>query len=375
MYDIDFIKTRTIPILPENPENASYEIFNNLVKAHINKNVYTLTEVKLNEKEQEDYRIVKENIIEEINFAINESNSIDSLNKTLNNINQELHLKLTEEGYKKIFYLLYLEFLGLWKLEPLLQDPLIKKFICKNNDFVYVLHQFYGPLKTNILIDDSDFTRIERKLSIMNEEQKINFKLVLENNNLEISKRPLETPLSLLQNKQATPEMLALLWILIEYRKPLLFTDDFLNIANFFLPPETRVLTNTDLNINKDVTYSFGGKSGDEDFVLLNNVDYQGQASKIMVSKNISEKYFSFFIENKVILKIIERGSEILAVQENKIKNSIFLNTKELEKELSLRAKLLTILQKNRLNPVDFRKVISVYYHDRTTVLKRVRLI
>ena len=383
MESIAFLTSKRIPHLPEKLENnqVSYEIFSNFVTARIYQNIYKVTEHQLTAEDQEKYNKIKNGLVEQMNFSIYAENRLINLKEAIDKIKDELHIKTTQEEYQKIFYLIYIEFLGLWRIEPLMEDPMIQKIVCKKTGPTMINHVLYGTLTTNIQLAEDGFQKIGKKLAIVEEDNK---GIVVERteNSITITKKTEDkNPISLLLNKNASPEMLAFLWMLIENRKPIMLTDNLLSTANIFLPSNSRVLTNeTNITLNKNCEYIFSDTAANEEFALIKDIPYLGNGSPILVSKTVDEQnFFVFYVENKTIYKIKEKGKEIFVKKGDKFyqnpKESLFLNTQTLNDELKLRTKLLLVLTHNKLNLKDFRQVINVYYKDRTAVLKRAGLI
>jgi len=380
MQDITFLTDKKIPKLPETLENnpISYQIFSDFISTTISRTNYTITEPQLDEKDQKDYEKIKDAIVESINFELNTESNLENLKATIDQLLKELHIKPLPEEYQKIIYLLYTEFLGLWRIEPLIHDPLIKKITISLNSPVLVEHQLYGTLTTNIQTTQEDFEKISKKLEVIKKESKLQ---VIKNNNIQITKPITLNPLTLLRENKVSPEMLAFLWMAVEHRKPLIFTENLLPIANIFLPANSKILSNEEnLHINPYTEYSFSTTPEQEDFALLKNTQYTGTGTPILITKEIDEfNYFVFYTINNTIYKIKEKGKEIFLKKDEKFfhsyKESIFLNTENLINELGLRTKLILILLHNNLNLQNFRKVISVYYKDRTAVLKKAGLI
>jgi hypothetical protein len=380
MQDITFLTDKKIPRLPETLENnqISYQIFSDFITTTISRTNYTVTEPQLNEQEQKHYQKIKDAVIESINFSLNTESNIENLKNTIDPLLKELHIKPLPEEYQKIIYILYIEFLGLWRIEPLIHDPLVRKITLYSNAPTTIEHQLYGALTTNILTSPEDIEKISKKLEVIKQESKLQ---IITNKNIQITKPITTNPLSLLRENKVSPEMLAFLWMLIEHRKPIIFTEDLLEIANFFLPENAKILSNEEnLHINPLTEYSFSTTPEQEDFALLVNTPYTGPGTPILITKDIDEfNYFVFYTINNSIYKIKEKGKEIFLKKDTRFfhtyKESIFLNTENLINELELRTKLIITLLHNNLDLKNFRKVISVYYRDRTAVLKKAGLI
>lgn len=211
-----------------------------------------------------------------INFVTDKDpdNLFGYIDKTAKLIISELGLKIDEESYKKIYYYLYRDFVGLNQIEPLMRDYFIEDIECNGmGDPLYIVHRVFRNLKTNV-----KFNTVEELASFVEKlAQKtgryISYASPLLDGSLPdgsrvnatytkdvTSKGPTFTirkftkipwtPIQLIGLKTLSPEMLAYFWILLQYKSNLLITGatasgktTLLNAIAFFIPPEARVVS------------------------------------------------------------------------------------------------------------------------------------
>src|SRR3989338_2363446 len=156
------------PIVPALPSIADktkidvrYMLIAPYVSAHIYFNkenselVYEVEEPMLRSEEKEILGKIETAMKELINVdTIIEKTQealIDYINKTARLIISELSLKVSDAAYRKIFYYLFRDFIGLNEIEPLVRDYFIEDVECNGiNTPVYIVHRIYRNIKTNI---------------------------------------------------------------------------------------------------------------------------------------------------------------------------------------------------------------------------------
>ena len=186
----------------------------------------------------------------------------------------ELGIELTYESYKKIFYYLYRDFVGFNEVEPLLSDYFIEDIECNGvNTPIYIVHRVYRNLKSNIVFKDIDnLSSFVEKLSqkcgkyisyaspildgSLPDGSRVNATYTKDITSRgptftvrKFTKTPW-TPPQLLEKRTLSPEMLAYLWLLLEYKMSILIAGGtasgkttLLNAMAFFIPPEARVVS------------------------------------------------------------------------------------------------------------------------------------
>ncbi len=91
---------------------------------------------------------------ENINVGVvekSEESLIDYIDKTARVIISETGLKVEEESYKKIFYYLYRNFVGLNEIEAMMHDYFIEDIECNGVDQpIYIVHRVFRNLKTDV---------------------------------------------------------------------------------------------------------------------------------------------------------------------------------------------------------------------------------
>ncbi|MBU2612234.1 MAG: type II/IV secretion system ATPase subunit [Nanoarchaeota archaeon] len=186
----------------------------------------------------------------------------------------ELGVEMTYESYKKIYYYLARDFIGFNEAEPLLRDYFVEDIECNGaNSPVYIVHRIFRNLRTNLSFKENDvLENFVEKLAqrcgkyvsyaqpildgSLPDGSRVNATYTKDVTSKgptftirKFTKTPW-TPPQLISFNTLSPEMLAYLWILVEYKMNLLITGGtasgkttLLNAIAFFIPPEARVVS------------------------------------------------------------------------------------------------------------------------------------
>ena len=243
-----------------------------------NELLYDVEEPVLNEEEQYVLQSIEKGIEELINISfINVKKTeviIAYLEKNIKVLLAEIGINVEEETFLKLMYYVYRDFVGLNKIEPMLNDYFIEDIECNGaNTPLYIVHRKYSNLKTNIIYEDIDvLTSFVEKLA-----QKcgkyISYANPLLDGRLPDNSRVNATftedistrgptftirkftaepfsPIKLMQLKTVSPEILAYLWLLIEYEANFVVIGgtgggktSLLNCLAFFIPPQARIVS------------------------------------------------------------------------------------------------------------------------------------
>ena len=211
---------------------------------------------------------------------------LEYIDKRFKIIAFELGLNLSYESYKKVYYYLIRDFVGFNETEPLLRDYFVEDIECNGVDgHVYVIHRVFRNLKTTLIFHDMDkLENFVEKLaqrsgkyisyaspildSTLPDGSRVNATYTKDITSRgptftirKFTKTPW-TPPQLLTFRTLSPEMLAYLWILVQYKMNILITGGtasgkttLLNAVAFFIPPEARVVSIEDtreLNIPRE---------------------------------------------------------------------------------------------------------------------------
>ncbi len=264
--------------------DVRYMLISPYVSAHIhwdsriNEVVYELEEPALNNKEKEDLANIEKAMMEIVNINIivekTQEAMISYINQTAKMLMNELNLRIDEAEYNKLFYYLYRDFIGLSKIEALARDYFIEDIECNGfNTPIYVVHRVYRNMKTNVM-----FSAIDELASFVEKLAQrcgkyISYASPILDGSLpdgsrvnatytqDISSRGPTftirkftkipwTPTQLISMRTVSPEMLAYLWLLMQYKGSLLISGGtasgkttMLNAISFFIPPEARVVS------------------------------------------------------------------------------------------------------------------------------------
>ena len=280
--------TPAIPALPRLADktkvNIRYALISPYANAHIywdakeEEIIYKIEEPKLDEGEKKILDKLENAMIElvNINVVIEKTTEalIEYLDKTARLLLDELNLKVDEEGFKKIFYFLYRDFVGLNEAEPLLRDYFIEDIECNGiNTPVYIVHRVYRNIKTNLKYEDiGKLASFVEKLAQRSGKYVSYAEPMLDGSLPDgsrvnatytkdiTSKGPTFTirkftkvpwtPTQLIGLNTLSPEMLAYFWLLIQYKSNIFVSGGtasgkttLLNALAFFIPPESRVVS------------------------------------------------------------------------------------------------------------------------------------
>ena len=184
--------------------------------------------------------------------------------------------KLDFKHVVKLEYYIYRDFIGLGKLDPILNDPNIEDISCDGANipiFVYHRNPLYGGLQTNVVFKtreglDNFVLKLAQKcgrtLSIaeplldgaLPEGSRVQATygtdIAMRGSNFTIrkfTKDPL-TPVDLMKSGTATPEIFAYLWMLIENNMSVMIAGatatgktSFLNAMSLFIKPEFKIVS------------------------------------------------------------------------------------------------------------------------------------
>jgi len=252
--------------------------------------VYEIEEPILNKEERKN----KEEIITAMNNMIDcetivekdRTKLLEYIDKRFKILAIELGVELSYESYRKIFYYLCRDFIGFNEVDPLLRDYFVEDVECNGASTpVYLVHRIYRNMKTNLVFDDLDKLQSFVEKLAQRCGKYISYAKPILDGSLpdgsrvnatytkditskgptftirKFTKTPW-TPLQLISFRTLSPEILAYLWILIQYKMNILITGGtssgkttLLNAIAFFIPPEARVVSIEDtreLNLPRD---------------------------------------------------------------------------------------------------------------------------
>jgi archaeal flagellar protein FlaI len=278
----------TVPPLPRYPDKKKIDVRYLLIPpyaaAHIYWNsklgelVYDLEEPILDEYEKSVLDKLESAMLELINVNVAVEKTIeattDYINKTARLLLDELNIKINSQGYDKIFYYLFRDFIGLNEVDPLLRDYFIEDIECNGVDTpIFIVHRIYRNLRTNVSFNDLDKSASFIEKLAQRTGRYVSYAQPLLDGTLpdgsrvnatytkDVSSRGPTftirkftkvpwTPTQLIAMNTLSPEMLAYFWILLEHESNILICGGtasgkttLLNALAFFIPPEARVVS------------------------------------------------------------------------------------------------------------------------------------
>lgn len=264
--------------------NVRYPLLAPFAFAHIYWNeehkelVYDVEQVRLSATEEELLRLIKLGLEEMINISYvyaQKSNLIlKYLEKNVQSIIQELGAKVSQKSYQAIMYYIYQDFIGLNRLEPLMNDHFIEDIECNGIDGpIYIVHRKYQNLKTNVRYKEKqeliDFVeklaqKTGRYVSFakpildgtLPDGSRVNATytsdITTHGPTFTIRKFTAEplTPIHLISYKTGSPELFAFLWLAVENKFNIMVIGEtasgkttFLNTVMQFVPSEARLVS------------------------------------------------------------------------------------------------------------------------------------
>jgi archaeal flagellar protein FlaI len=199
---------------------------------------------------------------------------LEYIDKRLKILAIELGINFSYETYKKLYYYLCRDFLGINEIEPILRDYFVEDAECNGlNSPIYIIHRIFRNIKTSISFKNEDeleslveklAQRCGRHISYADpildgtlpDGSRVNATYTTDISTKgptftirKFTQTPW-TPIELISFKTLSPEMLAYLWILVQYKMNILITGGtasgkttLLNAVAFFIPPEARVVS------------------------------------------------------------------------------------------------------------------------------------
>ena len=279
----------TVPALPKFADKTKidvrYMVIAPYVSIHIyydvksGQVVYDVEEPILSDKDKADMDRIEQAMREvvDVNMVGDDKSKeglLDYIDKTARLIISELGLAVEEDSYKKMFYYLYRNFIGLNEIEPMMQDYFIEDLECNGaGESMYIVHRVFRNIKTNVKFNDMDklssfveklAQKTGRYISYANpildgslpDGSRVNATYTQDITSKgptftirKFTKTPW-TPIQLLGFHTMSPEMLAYFWILMQYQSNLMIVGGtasgkttLLNALAFFIPQENRVVS------------------------------------------------------------------------------------------------------------------------------------
>jgi len=293
--------------------------------------IYELEEPILKEEDKKNLDRIEQAMREVVNVNMISGEKtveglLDYIEKTAKLIISELGMSVEEEVFKKMFYYLYRDFIGLNEIEAMMKDYFIEDIECNGaNEPLYIVHRAFRNIKTTVR-----FKTVEGLSSFVEKlAQKtgryISYASPILDGSLpdgsrvnatytkditskgptftirKFTKTPW-TPTQLLGFHTMSPEMLAYLWVLLQYQSNIMIVGGtasgkttLLNAIAFFIPIENRVVSIEDtreLNLPREnwlpsvVRTSVGGEGvGDVDMFSLLRGSFRQNPDYVIVGE------------------------------------------------------------------------------------------
>ncbi|MEM7819708.1 MAG: type II/IV secretion system ATPase subunit [Candidatus Aenigmatarchaeota archaeon] len=265
-------------------KNITYPLLNPYVFANIkydekeNAITYNVIEPTLNEYEKYILEKLKDGLIQIINVSLGDirkkDKMIEFIETNVQKLIDEYGFNVNDKEYLKIMYYIYRDFIGLNEIEPLIADPFIEDIGCDGVGVnIYIVHQKFGSLKTNIIYDDENklrefvtklAERCDRYISYaeplldgtLPDGARVQASLAQDvtTRGPTFSIRKFRetpfTPVDMLKFNTLSSEMLAYLWFIVENGANILIAGgvstgktSLLNCISLFIPSEAKIVS------------------------------------------------------------------------------------------------------------------------------------
>ncbi len=251
---------------------------------HINWNpklyevIYDIEEPILNDQEKQFKNQIVESLKSMIDFTEiiggDKETLFEYIDRRFKLLAIELGIEMSYETYKKIYYYLCRDFIGFNEADSLLRDYFVEDVECNGvGTPVYLVHRIFRNLKSNLIFKThQELESFVEKLAqrcgkyvsyaqpildgSLPDGSRVNATYTKDITShgptftiRKFTKTPW-TPPQLIGFGTLSPEMLAYLWLLVEYKMNILVVGGtasgkttLLNAVAFFIPPEARVVT------------------------------------------------------------------------------------------------------------------------------------
>ncbi|MFW6283172.1 MAG: type II/IV secretion system ATPase subunit [Minisyncoccales bacterium] len=302
--------------------------------------IYEVEEPLLEEREKkvlEKITYAFRNIIDfDIVVEQNQEKLLEYIDRRFKFLAVQFGIDMPYESYKKIYYYLIRDFVGFNEIEPLLRDYFVEDIECNGvGTPIYLVHRKFRNLKTNIVYESTDYLadfveKISQKSgryisyadpildSSLPDGSRVNatYTKDISSRGPTFTIRKFTeipwTPTQLVSFKTLSPEMLAYLWLLVQYQMNVLLAGGtasgkttLLNAIAFFISPEARVVSIEDtreLNLLREnwlpsVTRGALGtkKGGEIDLFTLLRASFRQNPDYVIVGEVRGKEAFVLF--------------------------------------------------------------------------------
>ncbi len=240
--------------------------------------IYRIIEPKLDEREAKIKYAIEQALEEIIDVKLsvikNESGATDYLQKKVMSVIEDLGIKVPEESYRKIMYYIVRDFVGLNEIEAMMHDPYIEDIGCNGlNTPVYIIHRRFGSIETSVVYKNpeklSDFVvkmaeRCGRYISYavplldgsLPDGSRVQASLARDVTtrgptfSIRRFRRNPYSPVDLINLGTVSVDIMAYLWILVQYNVSMLICGGvstgkttFLNCLSMFIEPEEKIIS------------------------------------------------------------------------------------------------------------------------------------
>lgn len=287
-YDIlrRYITTEHLLETPKFPDNIriveEYWIQQPFTKAIILenedefKNVYYALEPTVSKEEAEIISAIYDDlkkilVLQDISVKLEERGEV--LVKAIKRLAKEYAIEFTDNFYSRMLYYFFRDFFGYGLIDPLMEDTNVEDISCDGYNIpIFIYHQKYGNLETNIVLDQEKLDRMVLRLTQRSGKHisvaspivdatlpdgnrlqaTFGTEVTPHGSSFTIRKFTVEpmTPIDLMEKGTIPSGVLAYLWLAIEHKFSAIVVGETasgktttLNAIMMFIPPDAKVIS------------------------------------------------------------------------------------------------------------------------------------
>jgi flagellar protein FlaI len=216
-----------------------------------------------------------ETSIEKLNLNLNKNNykKEEILKIGVNDFLSDYEINLDAQTMEKLFYYIKRDFLGFWKIDAILRDPIVEDISGDGPNIpIYIYHRKYGSIKTNVVFIGEEADSIVQILALKSGKHislsnplldatlpdgsrlqaSLGSEVTTTGSTFTIRKFRADpiTFIDLIDFGTFSPEIIAYLWLAVENGKSIIFAGGTasgkttaLNAICLFIPPESKIVS------------------------------------------------------------------------------------------------------------------------------------
>ncbi|WP_456329994.1 type II/IV secretion system ATPase subunit [Archaeoglobus sp.] len=300
------------------------------------RNIYHALEPTVSKDEAEVISAIYDDLkkilaLQDISIELEERGEV--LVKAIEKLAKEYAMKFTDDFYSRMLYYFFRDFFGYGSIDPLMEDVYVEDISCDGYNIpIFIYHQKYGNLETNIVLDQEKLDKMVLRLTQRSGKHisvaspivdatlpdgsrlqaTFGTEVTPHGSSFTIRKFTVEplTPIDLMEKGTVPSGVLAYLWLAIEHKFSAIVVGETasgktttLNAIMMFIPPDAKVISIEDTREIKlyhenwvaEVTRTGMGEEGEIDMYDLLRTALRQRPDYIIVGEVRGKEAQTFF--------------------------------------------------------------------------------